>query len=273
MKVYVGSVGYSLIEVPHLMSVLALQQLGVKVHVQGKHALWEVARSLVASSFVREPDVDVLLLVEGDVSFDLEDAIVLCRQAVEYDIVAAACGESARDACWIDDEARPHELSEAPIPVRSVGSGMIAIHRRVLEALRRRSDMPTVQFSEVEAWPFFYPMFLDMQGQRVVAGDVQAFCERAREEGFGAYVNVAVKARRVAETAANSLDVFQTKSMTLADSKEVINANGRTSAPKGDASKEGRAGRAARDGDPRVGFGAALAQGKAGPVVSPRRRR
>ena len=281
MKVYVGSVGYSAIEVRHLTSVLALQQFGVQVHIQGKHALWEISRSLIASSFLRDTDTDVLLLVEADVAFEPADAMRLCAQAERYDVVAAACGESERDACWVDDAQPPREDSGDLVPVRWVGSGMVAIHRRVLEAMSRRADLPSVRTSEISLWPFFYPTFIDLQGSRLVANDVQAFCERAREGGFGVYLNLAVHAARVTEGATDPIDVFITNGLAIASSKEATHANGRTielgakppdpRATEGAVTKKERPDRSARHGPTRVGVGPALVQREGEPLLFARR--
>src|SRR5437899_2605600 len=100
MKIHVASVGYSSVEVGHVMSVMRLRECGVSVQIHAKHALWEVARSQVASLFLRNTDADVLLMVEADVSFDSASAVALCEEALKHDIVAAVCSDNPRDHCW-----------------------------------------------------------------------------------------------------------------------------------------------------------------------------
>ena len=267
MKPYVGSLGYASVEVSHLMSLMGLERLGVKVNIQAKVALWEFARSMLASNFLREESVDVLLLVESDVAFEPADAVMLCKEALQHGVVGATCGGTSRDACWVDDENQPGGGSERLVPVRWLGSGMVAVDRRVLEALCKRSDVPLVSYSTTSLWPFFYPILMDVQGQRTAVGDVQAFCERAREEGFGVYLDIATAARRVGETSAPPIDIFVKDHSTLDSSKEVRNANGRPPAPKSGRAQRRRKGAAGRGGDARVGVRGTPAQGAAKPVV------
>ena len=81
---------------------------------------------------------------------------------------------------------------------------MFAIHRGLLESLAKRPDMP---FLADGFYPFFYPMVKGDGELPVYLADVHAFCERAREQGFEAFVNPAVRARRMSRSP-QPVDVF-----------------------------------------------------------------
>src|SRR5207244_436396 len=119
----------------------------------------ERARSVLASRFLTETDADVFLWIDADILFDPKAAVELCEQAMDYSIIGGLYMMRHREQAI--PAARPREpmsLEGRPRPVRAdwVGTGFLATHRRVFEALTERPDVAPCQSPGEETfWPFY----------------------------------------------------------------------------------------------------------------------
>ena len=199
MQFCVGTISYRGCHPSHAMSMLRLiseASFSTYLHRRGDW-LVERARSIVATHFLTETTADVLLWIDSDIVFEPKDAVEICEQAMDYSVIGGLY--MMRHAEQVSPAARvqePMALEGRPRPVRAdwVGTGFLAAHRRVFEALVQRDDMvPCRSADDPPFWPFYYPMMPERDGSRLWLGEDVSFCHRAREAGFEVYVNPAIQ--------------------------------------------------------------------------------
>jgi hypothetical protein len=200
MKVCVGAIVWRQYEPEHVQCLLELLRRPDVVYVPViGDALVERARSIAATYFLESTDADVLLTIDSDIWFRPDDALLIAEQAMDHDIVGAvyATRSTSRAAPTtpIGCESVSFGVDPTPVPVRWAASGFMAIHRRVLEKLKERPDM--AKCHDREEWgfyPFYHTLIVEQPlGERNLLSEDYAFCERAREEGFGVHINPAVR--------------------------------------------------------------------------------
>ena len=161
-------------------------------HIKGGDANIDRARSRVASWFLdSSPETagDVLLMADSDNAWQTGDLAMLARRAMEHTAVVGgiypkrAFGKGV--ALWPESGAKlEYVLGEDElVPVRYVGTGMIAIPRVILERLSE-----TLDWAEDEAGrfqPFFMPFLYD----GLYPTDDAAFCRRVRDVGYPVYAS------------------------------------------------------------------------------------
>lgn len=198
MKICVGTVTYRGCHPSYATSMVKLTSNleFTYLHRRGDWLL-ERARSILATHFLTETSADVLLWIDADMVFEPDDVREICEQAVDYSVIGGLYmmrhNENASPAARVEE---PMSLEGRPRPVRAawVGTGFLATHRRVFEALAARSDMlPCQSATEGPFWPFYYPMLPEWHGSTYWLGEDVAFCERAREEGFEVYVSPGIQ--------------------------------------------------------------------------------
>jgi len=167
-------------------------------------ALVERARSKSATHFLEKTDADVLLTIDSDIAFDGEDALTICDQAMDYDIVSVVyptrLAKGGNPASFLDVDEIEFGSDPTPVEVRYAGSGFMAIHRRVFEKLAKRPDMEKCHVNQPSGsfYPFYHTMFTNVSGVgRILLSEDYAFCHRAKEEGFKVYINPAIRLAHV----------------------------------------------------------------------------
>ncbi len=175
------------------------------------------ARATVAMHFLEQTQAEVLLMVDGDVVFDTDAAIRVCEAALTYDIVGGQYVTRTRgkmcfptsvafdgDRIYYGNDATPH-------PVKWVSGGFVATHRRVFERLARRVDCPVLHASE--AWrfrPFYTPFWMDRgDGELIYLSEDWAMVERAKQEGFTAYIDPSVRLQHMGQHPFRLEDLLQ----------------------------------------------------------------
>lgn len=163
-------------------------------------ALIERSRARAATRFLEQSDADVFLTIDTDIVFRAEDALAICDQAMAYDMVAGAYWTRSRSQCIPSSHFRLNEPVEfgsdpAPVPIVWAATGFLATHRRVLERLAQRPDMPVCHASgRMRHRPFYLPFVApNDDGEDILLSEDWAFCERARQEGFTVHLNPAVR--------------------------------------------------------------------------------
>jgi hypothetical protein len=200
MKVCVGAIVWRQYEPEHFQCLMGLLQKPDVIYVPViGDALVERARSIVATYFLESTDADVLLTIDSDIWFRPDDALLVSQQAMTHDIVSAVYATRSASHSLpttpIGAESVSFGIDPTPVPVRWAASGFMAIHRRVLEKLRERPDMAKCHGKDDWAFhPFYHTrIVVDDSGERNLLSEDYAFCERAREEGFGVHINPAVR--------------------------------------------------------------------------------
>ncbi len=169
------------------------------------------ARSSVASQWWRETADDVFLMVDDDIVFEPIDANWLlhrCREGL--DIVCGAY-PVRNGAHFALKTLGPTRLgfgpAVEPVEIRWAGTGFMAVHRRVLDAL-----IPTLPFCHPDQdwgfWPMFLPMIhTDENGLTTELSEDWAFCERARRLGFRVWLDGSVRVRHLGQVAIDAANM------------------------------------------------------------------
>ena len=218
MKIHVGSCVWRTVEVGHMKSLVPLlRQPNVEYAPQTGDALIERARGISATYFLEHSDADVYLSIDSDITgFTVEDTLKLCEAAMTHDIVAAAYVTRSADrsfpTSYYEDGLRvTHAFDHTPVPIRWAATGFLAVHRRVFEKLAL--DMPLLHKDRpTRFYPFFQTLIYDgddIEGGPILLSEDYAFCERAKQAGFGVYRDPAVRIGHIGSYVYRLEDVAQ----------------------------------------------------------------
>jgi SAM-dependent methyltransferase len=167
-------------------------------------ALITRVRSRVVSHWYRNNLSDVFLMVDDDIIFRYEDAERVTQLARETKSIACAA-YSVRDGSHLSGRAleigvaKPFGPDLPPREYRYAGTGFMAVHRDVVEAMI--ATMPECANSDLEPfWPLFDCAYLHdgqlVEDPTLIAGESAeylsedyAFCERARRLGYKVWLD------------------------------------------------------------------------------------
>lgn len=202
MKVVIGSTIWRTVEARHISSLVPLlRQPGYAYAPQVGDALVERARSINATWFIKHTDADVHLSIDSDITdFTPEDVAKVCEQAMTHDIV---CGLYVTRA----GNQRPFPTSfikegedmlmgtskDDLFPVKWGATGFMATHRRVFEKLSKSLPLLHKSTGDRAFYPFYQTMIVEYAGEKILLSEDYAFCERARQAGFGVWMNPGVR--------------------------------------------------------------------------------
>lgn len=209
MRVYIGSCIWRNVEVGHMKSLMGLlRQPGFAYYPQVGDALIERARGISATYFLRNTDYDVHLSIDSDiVGFTPADTLAVCEAAMTHKIVGGSYVCRRRDDVSRGD-SRPtypasfyenglrveHDSNHALVPVKWLATGFMAVHRSVFETLAGRMRL----LHPSQSWAFynFYGLMEyedDDTGEPILLSEDYAFCQRAKEAGFGVWLDPAIR--------------------------------------------------------------------------------
>lgn len=162
------------------------------------------ARSRGATHFLERSDADVALWCDSDIDFRDEDALTICRQAMDERTSIVAGIYPTRSASQAIPASRllrdrPYEFTNDPTPqpIRWAAGGFVAVHRRVYARLAKEDpEMGVLHASDpvLRMRPFYQPgPGTDEDGNAIWLSEDWAFCERARKVGYPSYANCAVE--------------------------------------------------------------------------------
>jgi hypothetical protein len=157
-------------------------------------ALIDRSRSIHATKAMEE-GYDILVFIDDDIRFRIQDLYQLIREAHERKTVVG-CLYMKRKAplelvgCPLDG---PQDLQIGEMgrvqEVRYVGTGLMAISRKVLlgvatllnvQGPKLRTGAILEDGGELHIWPFFMPMAHD----GIYLSEDYSFCQRASDAGF-----------------------------------------------------------------------------------------
>ena len=176
--------------------VMALRNEGWRFFPKYGDALIDRSRSLVVSQWFRETNDDVFVMVDNDIVFAPEAAQILadrCRNGC--DVIGGVY--PARDGGHLilrGEDGEPIGGPDLfgpglePVRTRHVGTGFVAVHRKVVAALVE--TLPLCHATHPWAfWPMFqpYPTEDPYTGGWNYLSEDYAFCDRARALGFGVW--------------------------------------------------------------------------------------
>jgi len=194
MKIFLASIAWRGLEGAHVqclldLALLAERREGLQVGfaLRTGDALVERSRSVLATQFLDHTDSDVLLSLDSDIVFKAEDAITICEQALDYDIV---CGlyvyraGSPQPALALAEGRFVFGSDPTPAPVDWAATGFMATHRRVFEKLAQREDMAVCHDGKPHRFrPFYHTMPYDhpLTGHIMLSEDY-AFDEQNKDD-------------------------------------------------------------------------------------------
>ncbi|KKL64746.1 hypothetical protein LCGC14_2161900 [marine sediment metagenome] len=216
MKVHIGSAIYRTVEARHHASLATLiQRPGVEYMPVMGDALVERSRCISATYFLTESDADVHLSIDSDITdFDTDAALGMCQQTFKHDIVGGIYVTRNTTRTFPTSMFEPGtsvemSLDPTPFPVRYVATGFMATHRRVFEKLAE--DMPLLHGKDGARafYPFYIPFIVDDdEGNPILLSEDWAFCHRAKDAGFGTYINPAIRLGHVSQMVFRLEDMF-----------------------------------------------------------------
>lgn len=199
---------YRTLTLPTFHSIQRLDQKhkGWRIITKTGDALVSRARSITASRWLMETADDVFLMVDDDITFFPEVAERIVELAKDHDIVCAAYPVRSGEHLALRgfDPNQPFEFG-ADLPLAEIdwaGTGFVAVHRRVLEEMRK--TLTLCHENESWAfWPFFMPMIVEREGVQLYLSEDWAFCERAHALGFKVWLDPSVRIGHLATVEIN----------------------------------------------------------------------
>ena len=150
------------------------------------------ARSKVASLFLADKEAgDVLLMVDRDHGWEAGGLKHIAEQAMEHRAVVGGIypkrefGQGAVVRLIQDVPAGDYRIGEDHLlEAEFTGTGFVAIHRAVLEAVAEKLPVVVGDFQ-----PFFLPFVFESGLGTEYPNNDHAFCKRVREAGFSVYAS------------------------------------------------------------------------------------
>lgn len=160
------------------------------------------ARSKVSSWFLQESSEtagDVLLMVDADNSWMQGDLGLIARRALEHNAVVGGIypkrafnqGPALRLAPEAKGQGKVQIGDDTLIPAEFVGTGFIAIPRKILEHLGK--ELVHCVGADTDPYPTYQPFFMPYVIKTVMGleypTDDQAFCHKVKQAGFPVYAS------------------------------------------------------------------------------------
>lgn len=176
-------------------------------------ALIDRSRSRVASFFMRERTEDIIFFVDDDEDFKTQDVIKVVDNVVAgMDIcggmvmlkkpVTMINNHIQKNVLFFPDQEVTFSHDSKPVEIRYLGSGFMAIHRRVFKSMIDRAgefpvesnyNVPFCHPSDLKFWPWFQPFWAKNDlGEQIYLSEDWAFCNRARKFGHKVWLDPSV---------------------------------------------------------------------------------
>lgn len=201
-----------------IFAVCAGNEVGYRLRVKTGDALISRSRSIIVTAWHRETNDSVCLIIDDDITFSPQDAdhiIELCNNGHDVIVGAYPVHNGGHMACRFMPGVSQYQIGPDQPPMEIVygGTGFMAIHRRVIDALV--ADMPLCHTDQ--PWSFFnlFPTMVvenpDAGGHELLSED-WGLCALARQKGFKIWLDATVKLKHasvIPVSAANMADVYQ----------------------------------------------------------------
>lgn len=202
MRIYVGSIVYRTVEVPHYDSMIRFhkfcEEAGIEV-IEGivrGDALVERSRSIAASAFLRS-DADVMLTIDSDIFFRPIDAVALCQKALEKQIIGALYmtrNINTQPAMMLPESPVVFAADSQPVQVPFISTGFMAVTKPPLEALTQTLPLCHRSWGESSFWPFYLPYVVEWpEDGHILLSEDWAFCQRAKDAGFDIWLDPSIR--------------------------------------------------------------------------------
>ena len=202
MRIFAGGVVGRYFEPDHVNSVLRLLRRPeiARYSPRFNDALLCRARSRNATEFLLDTDADVYLSIDSDIVFDDRDAVTICKAALELggivggQYVTRTRGKYCFPTTLVaDDQTVTYADDHTPVRAKYVSGGFYAAPRTLFSRLAEGLELLHQKDANMRFYPFHTPLVVDGDGERIYLSEDWALCERARDAGFGVWLDPAVR--------------------------------------------------------------------------------
>lgn len=192
---------YRAMSVATVLSLTKLVENGWRFSVHQGDALISRVRSVAVSQWYKQTAGDVFLMVDDDIVFDIDDAEKVVALAREKRSIASAAypvrdGSHLASASLVDGEEIAFGPGQPPKEIRWAGTGFIAVHRDVVEALIKTLPL-TMVTTPWSFWPMFMPFVYGDGVEANYLSEDWAMCERARKLGFRVWLDPSIELKHI----------------------------------------------------------------------------
>lgn len=194
------------VETSEALTQLACQ--GWRHSIHRGDALISRVRSIAVSHWLRETDGDVFLMIDDDIVFSPEDAekvVALAREKHSIACAAYPVRGATHFACRLKEPDIRFGPDLPPVEIEYAGTGFVAVHRGVCEAIIAANDLPLCHPDSLQFWPLFQPLVVetpDQDGHDVAEylSEDWSFCFRAKQAGFQVWLDPTVFLTHLGQT-------------------------------------------------------------------------
>ena len=192
-------------------------------------ALIDRARSRIASYFMLETDNDILFMVDDDESFKTEDVLKTIENVRDgMDICGGLVmlkkpqtikqGHIDKNVLFFKDQDVYFHKDAKPVEIHMLGSGFIAIHRRVFQKMIDENIVPFCHPTDLKFWPFFQPYPKELEsGKWIYMSEDWSFCDRARNLGFKVWLDPSIFISHVGDYSWDISDCLRPSKVAMDD--------------------------------------------------------
>lgn len=172
----------------------------VNVQIQDGDALISRSRSIVASSFLKKCQDEMLMFLDDDIIIDPRDAVKLMHECHEkkLPILGAAYplkGRSNPGLAVQFQDKEPVRFGDGGklVPMKYISSGCMIIRREVLERFIKKEAAPFCKHGNMGYYPFFQHVQKNMGDHYEDLSEDWYFCDKARELGYSIWCDTTIK--------------------------------------------------------------------------------
>lgn len=157
------------------------------------------ARSVAATSFLKQHQADYLIFVDTDIVFTPDELEKIYLAMCEgYEIVAGAYGLGSGDKFAIQGFDGQMLFDGRVHPCKYVSTGFMGISRKALLTIRDKLELPLLHEGDsYECWPFFESGALPEE--KIYISEDWSFCNLARKAGLTVYLHTGVMVDHIKE--------------------------------------------------------------------------
>jgi hypothetical protein len=151
------------------------------------------SRSIQATRFLEESNADVLLFLDDDILYNLEEVPRIIEDAIEKQSIVCGPYSKKEDGGQINCvPLHTEDIKMGPggklMEICWGATGFMAIPRNVPAKMSVGMQKAKIK-SDLAVYPFFLPMLHEVDGDLIWLSEDYAFCQRAREAGFKVWMD------------------------------------------------------------------------------------
>ena len=204
-----------------LNTLYACRDLLIGIRMERGDALIARSRSILASKFLKDNLEDILLFIDDDIIFSINDVIKITQDITKegLDIVGGAyvtksdIQPTLQQKIFKDQEIR-FGVNSKPVEVRYVSTGFMAISRNALEIISKDKKLCYPQ----EFYAFFQTFEEEIEDKNRFLGEDWYFCETAKRYGLKSYLDPSIQLGHVGKYIYTIADIHRPKRVEYKES-------------------------------------------------------